>query len=79
MLLKGRATGSPFDSTLTVYLLANSNLYLMEKIMTQDKSVDLKQVTIDNEIYFRISNNDSMRPFFMSIVSDSDHWMFISS
>lgn len=36
-------------------------------------------VEIDNEKFFKISNHDVMRPFFMSIVSDSDHWMFISS
>tara|TARA_Y100001935_G_scaffold238369_1_gene224702 strand:- start:32779 stop:36195 length:3417 start_codon:yes stop_codon:yes gene_type:complete len=32
-----------------------------------------------NEEWFKISNSDSLRPFFMSIVSDSNHWMFISS
>ncbi|GAA4942156.1 hypothetical protein GCM10023314_14050 [Algibacter agarivorans] len=36
-------------------------------------------VTINNESYYKISNSDAMRPFFMSIVSDSNHWMFISS
>ena len=36
-------------------------------------------VTIDNQNYYKISNVDKMRPFFMSIVSDSNHWMFISS
>ena len=49
------------------------------KNTTQDKEVKLEPVTIDNEAYFKISNNDEMRPFFMSIVSDSNHWMFISS
>lgn len=29
--------------------------------------------------YFKISDSDSQRPFFMSIVSHSDHWMFVSS
>ncbi len=36
-------------------------------------------VTIEKENYYKISNSDTMRPFFMSIVSDSNHWMFISS
>jgi predicted site-specific integrase-resolvase len=36
-------------------------------------------VTFENESYYKISNSDSLRPFFMSIVSDSNHWMFISS
>ncbi|OUR97611.1 hypothetical protein A9Q86_15455 [Flavobacteriales bacterium 33_180_T64] len=39
----------------------------------------MEQVVIDNESYFKISNCDEMRSFFMSIVSDSNHWMFVSS
>ncbi|MEQ8238545.1 MAG: hypothetical protein RIA69_04990 [Cyclobacteriaceae bacterium] len=39
----------------------------------------LERVTINGEIYQRISDVDAMRPFFMSIVSDSNHWMFIGS
>ncbi|MCZ4408216.1 hypothetical protein O3Q51_05320 [Cryomorphaceae bacterium 1068] len=34
---------------------------------------------INEESWFKIPNHDSLRPFFMSIVSDSNHWMFISS
>lgn len=36
-------------------------------------------VTLANESYYKISNSHTMRPFFMTIVSDSNHWMFISS
>ncbi|SFS48762.1 hypothetical protein [Lutibacter maritimus] len=36
-------------------------------------------VVIGNENYYKISNVDEMRPFFMSIVSNSNHWMFIAS
>ncbi|AXG71407.1 hypothetical protein KORDIASMS9_03664 [Kordia sp. SMS9] len=39
----------------------------------------IETVHIDNEHFYKISNSDTIRPFFMSIVSDSDHWMFISS
>ncbi|WP_084205850.1 hypothetical protein [Psychroserpens mesophilus] len=39
----------------------------------------MEHVLIDNEMYFKIANSNAMRPFFMSIVSDSNHWMFISS
>lgn len=38
-----------------------------------------KLITFENEDYYKISNSDAMRPFFMSIVSDANHWMFISS
>ncbi|SEQ41340.1 hypothetical protein [Neolewinella agarilytica] len=40
---------------------------------------DLEQVTLHGEQYYKIKDSDSMRPFFMSIVSDANHWMFISS
>ena len=36
-------------------------------------------LTINNETFYKISNSHLMRPFFMTIVSDSNHWMFISS
>ncbi|WP_373942839.1 hypothetical protein OEG92_07030 [Polaribacter sejongensis] len=36
-------------------------------------------MNFENEVYYKISNSNEMRPFFMSIVSDSNHWMFISS
>lgn len=39
----------------------------------------LKPCTINGESYYGIVNVNKMRPFFMSIVSDSNHWMFLSS
>ena len=52
---------------------------ILKEEMTYKKEIELTSVIIDNEMYYQISNSDTMRPFFMSIVSDSDHWMFISS
>jgi len=43
------------------------------------KKIAHQIITLNGETYFKISNSDKMRPFFMSIVSDSNHWMFISS
>ena len=43
------------------------------------KSVEMEIVNFDGENYYKIANHDAMRPFFMSIVSDSNHWLFISS
>lgn len=37
------------------------------------------QVSIDKENYYKIPKVDTMRPFFMSLVSSSDHWLFIGS
>lgn len=44
-----------------------------------DTDGSLKIVRINNEEYFKIPNVDRMPTFFMSIVSDSNHWMFIAS
>ena len=49
------------------------------KSFITEKEVFGEQVLIRNEAYYKISNVDTMRPFFMSIVSNSNHWMFISS
>ena len=34
---------------------------------------------INGESFYKIANYNQMDPFFMTIVSNSDHWMFISS
>ena len=36
-------------------------------------------VSMLDDTFYKIKNYDGMPPFFMSIVSSSDHWMFISS
>jgi len=36
-------------------------------------------VLIDDEKYYQIKNYDGMLPFFISLASDSNHWMYISS
>ncbi|RPI03746.1 MAG: hypothetical protein EHM64_11830 [Ignavibacteriae bacterium] len=49
-----------------------------------DLNIEQRRVTggyvdLQGESFYKISNYDHMPPFFMSIVSSSDHWMFISS
>ena len=43
------------------------------------KEKPMEIVEFENETFFKIPDCNKMRPFFMSIVSDSNHWMFISS
>jgi len=50
-----------------------------ESLENYSKPIKGEIVSIENEIYYKISNYNMMKPFFMSIVSDSDLWMFISS
>ena len=39
----------------------------------------LGKVLIDGEAYYKITDSGRLRPFFMSITSAYDHWLFISS
>ena len=36
-------------------------------------------LTLDGERYYAIGNVDRMPPFFVSVVSNDDHWLFVSS
>ena len=36
-------------------------------------------INLSDERYYEIRNVDKMAPFFISVVSNSDHWLFISS
>ena len=51
---------------------------VLKKTVTE-KSVSLSEVEINGEVFYKISQVNEMRPFFMSIVSDSNHWLFVSS
>lgn len=56
------------------------NTYLgNNKVNAQDKTIAGDFITINGESFYKIENFNGMDDFFMSIVSDSDHWMFLSS
>jgi hypothetical protein len=57
----------------------NNNISDTNTFLDNKKEINLESVFIHDEMFFKITNHDLMRPFFMSIVSDSNHWMFISS
>lgn len=44
-----------------------------------EAAVKGEYVKIEKEDFYKISHYDQMPPFFMSVVSSSDHWLFISS
>lgn len=44
-----------------------------------NKDIELLEMQIGDEIYYKITDVDKMRPFFISIVSDSNHWLFLAS
>ena len=69
-----------FTTTLKPRMKPDETVFL-GKLETNfpSKEVNGKEVIRNGESFYKISNADLMRPFFMSIVSNSDHWMFISS
>ncbi len=44
-----------------------------------ERAVQGEYVTLLGEPFYRIRNFDALEPFFMTLVSSSDHWLFISS
>ena len=55
-------------------------LYLGDSLINASElNIEGKEVVINKENFYKISNVNKMRPFFMSIVSAYDHWLFISS
>jgi len=48
-------------------------------IRSQEKAVQGEWVCFEGNVFYKIRHYDQMRPFFISVVSDADHWMFISS
>ncbi len=48
-------------------------------IHKEEKEVKGEFVELGGEKFYRISNYDTMVPFFMTVISANDHWLFISS
>ena len=48
-------------------------------IVNSQHPAPLLKVSFDGETFLKIAQVDQMRPFFMSVISDSDHWLFIGS
>ena len=58
----------------------NKEIHIGQTRMPQsEKPVQGKWTDWEGEAFYAISNFDEMPPFFMSIVSHSDHWMYLSS
>ncbi|MDA3798398.1 MAG: hypothetical protein PF692_04880 [Kiritimatiellae bacterium] len=57
---------------MTVYIGTN-------EFNSEPKKIDGEYLDINGKPFYCISNYDAMDPFFMTIVSSSDHWMYISS
>lgn len=43
------------------------------------KNIQGEYIHLFGELFYKIHNFDAIEPFFMSIVSSSDHWLYISS
>jgi len=56
------------------------NIFMGENpVRLNEAQVEGEFVELDGEVFYKISNVDRMPDFFISLVSASDQWMFISS
>jgi len=49
------------------------------KVITEKPEVSGQFVQIGDEKFYQIKHFDTMKPFFISLASESNHWMYISS
>ena len=60
--------------------MTHKQIHLGQQLrQTSNIEIGGKYVNIEGETYYQIKNYDQMKDFFISVVSDSDHWMFIST
>lgn len=58
----------------------NRQVYLGKNLFRQPlKKVKGKLVNLNGEEYYKISDFTGLTPFLITVVSHSDHWMFVSS
>jgi hypothetical protein len=50
-----------------------------EPLRVNEQSVEGEVIELDGTAYYRIANADRMAPFFVTVVSADDHWLFASS
>ena len=60
--------------------MKESHLYFGDKLLNlNDSEVSFNTIQMKGETFFKIENYHEMPPFFMTIVSDVDFWLFVSS
>ena len=60
----------------------SNNKKVKQRLKTKEKQHDTVSgefIDMAGERYYAIRNVDKMAPFFISVISDTDHWLFISS
>ena len=60
--------------------MKRKSIYIGESVLkTEQRRIEGSYIELNGESFYKISNYDHIPPFFISIVSNSDLWMFISS
>jgi hypothetical protein len=60
--------------------MALDDVFLGKQAISKlERRVEGELIDYDGERFYRILQAEVMKPFFMSIVSDSDHWLFVAS
>ena len=55
--------------------MTHKQIHLGQQLrQTSNIEIGGQYVSIEGETYYQIKNYDQMKDFFISVVSDSDHW-----
>ncbi|HEX9294843.1 MAG TPA: hypothetical protein VF881_03385 [Polyangiaceae bacterium] len=79
-LVSGRSGSPRADGTVSGRSGSPPEIYLgKQPIFVGERRVAGEVLQLGGELFYRIANVQQMRPFLMSVVSDSDHWLFAAS
>mgnify|MGYP000153257002 CR=1 FL=1 len=59
--------------------MSNNGFIANAQLNKNDAPISREEVKIGNRSYYKISNFDKMKSFFMTLVSHADHWLFTTS
>ena len=60
--------------------MVNNKIYTgSQRLKLPLRDISGRLIIIEGEEYYMVENYDLMEPFLMAVVSNSDHWMYISS
>jgi hypothetical protein len=60
--------------------MSQRQIHIGKQLLQHNQTeVSGQYVKIEGEDFYQIANYDQMKDFFISVVSDSNHWMFIST
>lgn len=68
------------DKRVRMKVQRSNHIYYGEsELSTRNPDVTGEYISMAGEVFYKITHYDALEPFFISLISSSNHWMFIAS